>query len=131
MGDPDPSFGAWRYLQTLLRERFPGTDFEVVCVAMTAINSHAILPMARECARRDGDLWIIYMGNNEMVGPFGAGTVFGSRAPGVGLVRADLAVKTTRIGQLLDSLMQRWGIHVVHSENLGRAEHVRTSPASV
>jgi tetratricopeptide (TPR) repeat protein len=111
MGDPDPSFGAWRYLQTLLRERFPGTDFEVVCVAMTAINSHAILPMACECARRDGDLWIIYMGNNEMVGPFGAGTVFGSRAPGVGLVRADLAVKTTRIGQLLNSLMQRWGIH--------------------
>ena len=43
-GDPDPSFGAGRYLQTLLRERFPGTDFEVVCVAMTAINSHAICP---------------------------------------------------------------------------------------
>ena len=111
MGDPDPSFGAWRYLQTLLRERYPGTDFEVVCVAMTAINSHAILPIARECARREGNLWIIYMGNNEMVGPFGAGTVFGSRAPGTGLVRADLALKTTRIGQLLDSLMQRWGIH--------------------
>ena len=49
---------------------------------MTAINSHAILPIARECARRDGDLWIIYMGNNEMVGPFGAGTVFGSRVAG-------------------------------------------------
>jgi tetratricopeptide (TPR) repeat protein len=108
-GDPDPSFGAGRYVQTLLRERFPGTDFEVVCVAMTAINSHAILPIARECARRDGDLWIIYMGNNEMVGPFGAGTVFGPRAPGMSLVRADLAIKTTRTGQLLDSLMQRWG----------------------
>jgi len=111
MGDPDPSFGAWRYLQVLLRERFPGTDFEVVCVAMTAINSHAILPMARECARRDGDLWIIYMGNNEMVGPFGAGTVFGSRAPGINLIRTELAVKSTKIGQLLDSLMQRWGGH--------------------
>ena len=109
MGDPDPSFGAWRYLQVLLRERFPGTDFEVVCVAMTAINSHVILPIARECARRDGDLWIIYMGNNEMVGPFGAGTVFGSSAPGTGLVRADLAAKTTKTGQLLDSLRQRWG----------------------
>ena len=88
MGDPDPTFGAWRYLQVLLRERFPGTDFEVVCVAMTAINSHAILPIARECAQRDGDLWIIYMGNNEMVGPFGAGTVFGSRTAGIHLIRA-------------------------------------------
>jgi tetratricopeptide (TPR) repeat protein len=111
MGDPDPTFGAWRYLQVLLRERFPGTDFEVVCVAMTAINSHAILHIARECARHDGDLWIIYMGNNEMVGPFGAGTVFGSRAPGVGLVRADLAIKTTKIGQLLDSLRRQWSNH--------------------
>ncbi|HEV2693949.1 MAG TPA: tetratricopeptide repeat protein [Verrucomicrobiae bacterium] len=111
MGDPDPSFGSWRYLQTLLRERFPETDFEVICVAMTAINSHVILPIARECARHDGDLWIIYMGNNEMVGPFGAGTVFGSRAPETGLVRAGLAVKATKTGQLLDSLTQRWGKH--------------------
>jgi len=111
MGDPDPTFGAWRYLQVLLRERFPGTDFEVVCVAMTAINSHVILPIARECARCDGDLWIIYMGNNEMVGPFGAGTVFGSRAPGAGLVRANLALKTTKIGQFLDGLRQQWGDH--------------------
>src|ERR1035438_7141095 len=111
MGDPDPSDGAWRYLQTLLRERFPGTDFEVVCVAMTAINSHAILPMARECAWRDGDLWIIYVGNNEMVGPLGAGAGVGSRAPGTGLARIELAIKATRTGQLLDGLMQRWGSH--------------------
>src|SRR5258707_4219982 len=108
MGDPDPTFGAWRYLQVLLRERFPGTDFEVVCVAMTAINSHVILPIARECARCGGDLWIIYMGNNEMVGPFGAGTVFGSRVAPIPLIRASLAVKSTKCGQLLDSLMQRW-----------------------
>jgi tetratricopeptide (TPR) repeat protein len=110
-GDPDPTFGAWRYLQVLLHERFPGTDFEVVCVAMTAINSHVILPIARECAGHDGDLWIIYMGNNEMVGPFGAGTVFGARAPDVHLVRAELALKATRTGQLLADVMQKWGIH--------------------
>ena len=108
MGDPDSSFGAWRYLQVLLDQRFPGTKFEVICVAMTAIDSDVVLPMARECAHRDGDLWIIYMGNNEMVGPFGGGTVFGTPAPGVSLIRADLAVKTTRLGQWLDSLMQRW-----------------------
>ena len=111
MGDPDPTFGSWRYLQVLLHERFPGTDFEVVCVAMTAINSHVILPIARECARRDGDLWIIYMGNNEMVGPFGAGTVFGSRVAGINVIRASLAVKSTRLGQLMESLMQKLGDH--------------------
>ncbi|HUA68923.1 MAG TPA: tetratricopeptide repeat protein, partial [Candidatus Saccharimonadales bacterium] len=108
LGDPDPSYGFWRYLQVLLRERFPGTKFEVICVAMTAIDSDVILPIARECAQRDGDLWITYMGNNEMVGPFGGGTVFGSHAPGVRLIRADLAIKETRVGQLLNSLVQRW-----------------------
>ena len=109
MGDPDPTFGAWRYLQILLRERFPGINVEVICVAMTAINSHAILPIARECARYDGDVWIIYMGNNEMVGPFGAGTVFGSRGPGINQIRTELAIKSTKVGQLLDGLIQKWG----------------------
>jgi tetratricopeptide (TPR) repeat protein len=104
-GDPDPTFGMGRYLETLLRERYPGTDFEVVCVAMTAINSHAILPIARECAKHEGDLWIIYMGNNEMVGPFGAGTIFGPQAPNRWLVRANLAAKGTRTGQLMEAVM--------------------------
>ncbi len=76
-GDPDPSYGVGRYLQVLLRERFPEARFEVVCVAITAIDSNVILPIARECARHQGDLWVIYMGNNEMVGPFGAETTYG------------------------------------------------------
>jgi tetratricopeptide (TPR) repeat protein len=104
-GDPDPTFGMGRYLQVLLHERYPDTDFDVVCVAMTAINSHTILPIARECAGHDGDLWIIYMGNNEMVGPFGAGTVFGPQAPNRWLVKASLAAKATKTGQLVEALM--------------------------
>jgi len=78
MGDPAQSFAPDRYLEVLLREKYPGREFEVINVAFTAINSHVILPIARECAAHEGDLWIIYMGNNEMVGPFGAATVFGS-----------------------------------------------------
>ena len=109
LGDPDPSYGVSRYLNVLLEARYPDTDFEVICVAMTAINSHAILPIARECARLDGDLWVIYMGNNEMVGPFGAGTIFGAKAPGLGFVRTSLALKKTRLGQLMASLISKLG----------------------
>jgi tetratricopeptide (TPR) repeat protein len=101
LGDPRPAYGPARYLQALLEERFPKTRFEVICAAVTAINSHAIVPIARECAKRDGDLWIIYMGNNEMVGPFGATTVFGSRAPPWWEVRIGLAIQRLRVGQLL------------------------------
>src|SRR5256884_6327957 len=107
LGDPDPAYGFGRYLEVLLRDRYPGTRFEVVCAAMTAINSHALLPIARECARHDGDLWILYLGNNEMEGPFGAGTVFGSPAPSLTFVRASLAARSTRIGQLLDAFLGR------------------------
>jgi tetratricopeptide (TPR) repeat protein len=106
-GDPDTTYGVGRYLQVLLRERYPGTDFQVVCVAMTAIDSSTILPIARECAKHQGDLWLIYMGNNEMVGPFGAETSYGFRAPGLGVIRTILAIKSTRIGQLLDALGRR------------------------
>jgi tetratricopeptide (TPR) repeat protein len=41
------------------------------------------------------------MGNNEMVGPFGATTVFGSRAPPWWEVRIGLAIQRLRVGQLL------------------------------
>jgi tetratricopeptide (TPR) repeat protein len=107
MGDPEPAFGAGRYLEVLLGERFPDLNFEIINVAMTAINSHTILPIARECAGHQGDLWIIYMGNNEMVGPFGAVTVFGAQAPPLELVRLGLAIQQTRIGQLLMALGRR------------------------
>jgi tetratricopeptide (TPR) repeat protein len=107
LGDPRPAFGAGRYLQVLLEERFPNTRFEVIAAAVTAINSHAILPVARECAAREGDLWIIYMGNNEMVGPFGATTVFGARAPAYWQVRIGLAIQRWRVGQLLMTWARR------------------------
>ncbi|PWU14746.1 MAG: hypothetical protein C5B50_16625 [Verrucomicrobia bacterium] len=101
MGDPEPAYGAGRYMEALLRERFPEAKFEVINVAFTAINSNVILPIARDCAGQEGDLWIIYMGNNEMVGPFGAATVFGLQSPPLGLVRLGLALQKTRLGQLL------------------------------
>jgi tetratricopeptide (TPR) repeat protein len=106
-GEPEPPYSAGRYLEILLQERFPGQKFEVVNVAITAINSHVILPIARELARQKGDLWIIYMGNNEMVGPFGAVTVFGAQAPPLGLVRLSLAIQQTRVGQLLMTLARK------------------------
>jgi tetratricopeptide (TPR) repeat protein len=75
---------------------------------MTAINSHTVLQIARECARLQGDMWLIYMGNNEVVGPFGAGTVFGAQAPPLWLIRASLAMKRTKIGQAMQVLASRF-----------------------
>ena len=102
MGDPNPSFSVSRILEVLLRERFQGAQFEIVNVAFTAINSHVILPIAQECARHQGDLWIIYMGNNEVVGPFGPATIAGEPSLNLNLIRASVALKRFKVGQLLE-----------------------------
>jgi len=107
LGDPRPNYGAGSYLEVLLAERFPQAKFEIINTSMTAINSHVILPIAQECARHEGDVWIVYMGNNEMVGPFGAATVFGWRAPPLWLVRVDLQLQRLRVVQLLQRVGQK------------------------
>jgi tetratricopeptide (TPR) repeat protein len=104
LGDPQPRFGLARMLQAMLELHYPGTHFEVVNTAIVAINSNVVLPIAHDCTAMGADIWVIYMGNNEVVGPFGAGTVFGRQVPPLPLIRASLALKTTRIGQLGDTL---------------------------
>jgi tetratricopeptide (TPR) repeat protein len=105
-GDPQPRFGLPRLLEAMLGLRHPGKKFEVINAAMTGINSHVILPLARSCAEGQGDVWVIYMGNNEVVGPFGAGTVFGNQTTPLALIRAGLTLKATRTGQWFDALRE-------------------------
>jgi tetratricopeptide (TPR) repeat protein len=100
MGDPQPAYAASRFLEVLLKDRFPGRDFEVINLGITAINSHVVLPIARACAPQESDAWILYLGNNEMVGPYGASTVFGRRGAPLAVARAETALQATRLGQL-------------------------------
>ncbi len=104
-GVPDPSFSFGRILEVMLREKYPQTRFEVVNAAMTAINSHVALEIAKDCAIHQPDLFIVYMGNNEVVGPYGPGTVFQQWSPNLRLVRASIWVKSTRVGQLIGDVM--------------------------
>jgi tetratricopeptide (TPR) repeat protein len=104
MGDPEPAYGFGRQIQRLLTARHHDQRFEVINVAMTAINSHVIRAIASDCVRVQGDIWLVYAGNNEVLGPFGAGTVFGAQSPRLSTVRALLAAKQFRLGQLVAGL---------------------------
>lgn len=104
MGDPEPAYGFARQLGRILQERHAGQKVEVVNAAMTAINSHVIRQIAQDCQCCKGDFWLVFSGNNEVIGPFGAGTVFGRQAPSLETVRFLLALKRTRVGQLLAAL---------------------------
>ena len=101
MGDPDPAYGFSRYLEVMLRERFPAMKFEVVNTGSVAINSHVVLPIARELAKYRPDVFVIYSGNNEVVGPYGPGTVLTTSGMSLPVVRSSIFLRSTRIGQLL------------------------------
>lgn len=101
MGVPEPAFGVSRQLEAQLERWESGQKVEVFNFGVTAINSHAILPIVRQVVRFDPDLLVIYMGNNEVVGPFGPGSVLAGGTYPRWLVRSSLWIGATRIGQLV------------------------------
>lgn len=106
-GDPEFSYGFSRILKLLLREKFPEINFEIINTSISATNSHVVLPIAKEISQHQPDLAIVYLGNNEVVGPFGAGTIFAPIAANRSLIRSGIFLKTTRIGQVIDSIATR------------------------
>ncbi len=81
LGFPDPMFGFAHQLQALSG----GIPVEVINTSMTAINSNVIREIAAESLRLKPDWIVIYMGNNEVVGPSGLA----------------LQLRRLRLGQLL------------------------------
>lgn len=108
MGTPDPAFGFGRMLRVLLENRYPAVRFEIVNTAMTAIDSHVVVPIAADSARTRPDLFIILVGNNEVVGPYGPGTVLGAYSPARSLIRAGIWFKSTRTAQLMENQISRF-----------------------
>ena len=114
-GYPAPAFSFAHALQVMLQKQIPDVKFEVVNTGVVAINSHVVLPIAKECSQHEPDATVVYLGNNEVVGPYGAGTVLKGFSPNMGMIRAGIWSKSTRLGQLLSSFgekkqeNQRWG----------------------
>jgi tetratricopeptide (TPR) repeat protein len=112
MGDPEPAFGFSRYLDVMLSERHPSMKFEIVNTGSVAINSHVVLPIAKGLAKYRPDVFIIYSGNNEVVGPYGPGTALTSAGMSLPVIRSSIFYRSTRIGQLLTKVgtpKKDWG----------------------
>ncbi len=112
MGDPEPAFGFSRYLEVMLSERYPSMKFEIVNTGSVAINSHVVLPIAKGLVRYRPDVFIIYSGNNEVVGPYGPGTALTSTGMSLPIIRSSIFYHSTRIGQLLTRVgtpKKEWG----------------------
>jgi tetratricopeptide (TPR) repeat protein len=101
LGTPNPAFGFGRILEVMLRAQFPQRRFEVINAAMRGINSHIILPIALECARHKPDMFLVYTGNNEVIGLHAPGPDSGLFDRHLILIRAAQRVKSTKLAQLL------------------------------
>src|SRR4029077_12648344 len=102
----------------MLRNYCPQTRFEVINTSMTAVNSNVILPIAHDCAEQSPDLFILYIGNNEVVGPYGAAGVLGPTVPRLELIRAAIRVQEKQTGEFIANLVNsRKGRNAPRSRN--------------
>jgi hypothetical protein len=106
-GVPVPSFAFAAQLRAQLRHQYPGKEFEVIDTGIVAINSHVVYQIARELAGFEPDLFVVYAGNNEVVGPYGPGCAYLSQMPPLWVIRASVLVRSTRTGQFLGALAAR------------------------
>jgi len=107
LGTPSPAFGFGRILEVMLRRQYPEKRFEVFNAAMRGINSHVMRVIAADCARHEPDLFIIYAGNNELVGLHGADPESSQVDRHLWLSRALHGLQGTRLGQWLSSMKKR------------------------
>lgn len=132
MGDPDYAYGFGRYLEVMLRSRFSGMKFEVINTGMVAINSHVSRVIAREIADYQPELFIVYAGSNEVIGPYGPGSVLTSSSLSLPVIHASIFANSTRIGQLLargDKPRSQWQGMEMFLDRKVRADSPRMKPA--
>jgi Flp pilus assembly protein TadD len=110
-GIPAPPFGFAAQLRAQLRARYPEKEIEVINTGIVAINSHVVYQIARELSGFSPDLFVVYMGNNEVVGPYGPGCAYLSEMPPLWLIRLSFFVRSTRTGQLFNALAGKLARH--------------------
>jgi predicted Zn-dependent protease len=108
-GTPEPGFGFAAQLQAQLAAHYGDRKIEVVNLGITAINSHVVYQVARQLPDFEPDLFVVYMGNNEVIGPYGPGSAYLAAMPPLWAIRASVWARGTRTGQLLLRLLPQFG----------------------
>jgi tetratricopeptide (TPR) repeat protein len=89
-----------RWLQYRLMHTFPGRNFEVVNISLTAVNSYTVLGFAKKVVNYQPDAVLIYTGHNEYYGALGVGSTENIGGSPL-LVKAILDLRQLRLVQLI------------------------------
>ena len=106
-GDPEPALGFCRQLEVLLNTQSEDVSYEVINAAVTSMNSHVARRIALDCTHYEPDLFIVYMGNNEVVGPYGPPTLPSFLYAKRGYINACITTRQQlRLVQLLSNCLE-------------------------
>ncbi len=111
-GFPSEEYSLGRMTRILWNESHPDRRMEVANVAMVGASSHLLRVFAREAMSLRPDVTVIYAGHNEVIGPYGPGSGFTGSLPSTQLVQLSLAVRNTRTGRALRSMLE-WAADVL------------------
>jgi tetratricopeptide (TPR) repeat protein/lysophospholipase L1-like esterase len=101
-GFPLDEYNLGRVTRVLWDERFPGEPMEMATIAMTGVNSHILRVFAREAMQLEPDVVVLYIGHNEVIGPYGPISQFASALPSEKLSQLSLWVRNTRTGRAME-----------------------------
>jgi predicted Zn-dependent protease len=98
-GYPDPAFGFPRMLEATLEHQYPERQVEVINAALSGVSATVLLESLRDVLRMRPDVVVLYTGNNEFIGPFGAGTPGQDSLPPAWRVRLQVLASRLRLTQ--------------------------------
>ncbi|MFD2936712.1 hypothetical protein [Spirosoma flavum] len=95
-----------RWLQYRLTHTFPGRNFEIINISLTAVNSYTVLGFAKEVVDYEPDAILIYTGHNEYYGALGVGSTekIGGNPQLVNLI---LNLRKLRLVQLMTNVYEK------------------------
>ena len=98
-GFPDPAFGFARMFQAMLERQYPDRSIELINAAENGVTSPILLEQLPSVLAIKPDLLVLYIGNNEFIGPFGPSNAAESGEVSALRVRAEILASRLRLTQ--------------------------------
>ena len=126
-GYPMPDFSFARILATMLRACRPAGKTEVYNVALPGADAHVMRAAARACAKYQPDLFLVYMGNNELNPLVSQTLVFDWLPPQIALrcFQLSVALNDLRLVQLLRGIKGPADLDRIHGTGNGPVDSER------